>query len=41
MKKEKYLQLMCLSNTKFHRYTGVMSFMFELMVVIKKEDEKK
>ena len=40
MEKEKYLQLMCLSSTKFRRYTGVTLLMFELMVVIVKEYEQ-
>lgn len=40
MEPKKHLHLLCLSNTKFRRYTGVTPFMFELMVVIVKEYER-
>lgn len=40
METQKYLQLSKLSKTKFRRYTGVTTYIFELMVIIVKEYER-
>jgi len=40
MDTEKYIQLSKLSKTKFRRYTGVTTFVFEIMVIIVKEYER-